>query len=104
MILKTSKKVYEVMFLDMSKYVYSESLFNTPYIEMKQNVKKISSQQNKRYKKCTLFSTRHSFTFDLKFWYELKYRVCLCKSMCGIFHFRFYFVFIKVYFFVKQKA
>ena len=33
---KTSKNVYEVMFFDMKKYVYSESVFNTLCIEIKQ--------------------------------------------------------------------
>ena len=28
-------KAYEVMFFDMQKYVYSESVFNTSYIEIK---------------------------------------------------------------------
>ena len=40
MIFKTSKKACEVMFY-MSKYIYYESLFNTLYIEIKTNVKKI---------------------------------------------------------------
>ena len=34
-ILKTRKKVYEVVLFDMLKYVYSESLFNTLDIEIK---------------------------------------------------------------------
>ena len=35
--LKTSKEVYEVInVFDMSKYVYSQSVFNTLYIELKQ--------------------------------------------------------------------
>ena len=28
--------MYEVMFFDMQKYVYSENVFNTLYIEVKQ--------------------------------------------------------------------
>ena len=48
--------------------------------------------------------THHSFTFNLRFLYELKHKVRLCKSMCGIFHFRFRFVFIKVYIFFRQNA
>ena len=32
---KNKQKVYEVMFFDMQKYVYSESVFNTLYIEIK---------------------------------------------------------------------
>ena len=35
MILKTSKKLYEVIFFDISKYVYSESVFNTLCNEIK---------------------------------------------------------------------
>ena len=46
----------------------------------------------------------HSFTFNLRFLYELKYKVRLSKTVCGIFHFRFHFVFIKVYIFVQQNA
>ena len=48
--------------------------------------------------------THHSFTFNLRFLYELKHKVRLSKTVCGIFHFRFRFVFIKVYTFVQQNA
>ena len=48
--------------------------------------------------------THHSFTFNLRFLYDLKYKVRLSKTMCGIFHFRFRFVFIKVYIFLQQNA
>ena len=44
-----------------------------------------------------------SFTFNSWFFYELKRKVRLSKSVC-IFHFRFSFVFIKSYIFVLQKA
>ena len=46
--------------------------------------------------------THHSFTFNLQFLYELK--VHLSKSVCGVFHFRFRFIFIKGYIFVQLKA
>ena len=46
----------------------------------------------------------HSFTFNLRFLYELKHKVRLSKSVQVIFHFRFHFVFIKVYIFVLQNA
>ena len=36
--------------------------------------------------------------------YELKHKVCLSKTVCGIFHFRFRFVLIKVYIFVQPKS
>ena len=49
--------------------------------------------------------THHSFTFNLRFLYELKHKVRFSKTVsCEIFHFRFRFVFIKVYIFVQQKA
>ena len=41
----------------------------------------------------------HSFTFNLKFLYDLKRKVCLSKTVSGIFHFWLRFVFIKVYIF-----
>ena len=72
------------------------------------NVKNISFGLNKRSKICTLFLSRapthHSFTFNLQFLYELKHKVFLSKSACGILHFRFRLVFIKVCIFVQQKA
>ena len=46
--------------------------------------------------------THSSFTFDLRFSYELKHKVCLSKTVCGIFHFWFHFIFIKVYIFVPK--
>ena len=48
--------------------------------------------------------TYHSFTFNLRFLYDLDQEVCLSKPVCGIFHFRSLFVFIKVYIFVQQNA
>ena len=46
----------------------------------------------------------HSFTFNLRFLHELKHKVCLSKTVCGIFHFRFGFNLIKTYVFVQQNA
>ena len=48
--------------------------------------------------------THHSFTFNLRFLYELKHTVGLSRTVCRIFHFRFRFVFFKVYIFVQQNA
>ena len=48
--------------------------------------------------------THHSFTFNWRLLYELKQKVCLSKTVCGVFHFRFRFVFIKVCIFVQQNA
>ena len=46
----------------------------------------------------------HSFIFNLGFLYQLRHKVCLSKTVCEIFHFRFHLVFIKVYLFVQQNA
>ena len=54
--------------------------------------------------KNSLFFTHHSFTFNSQFLYELKQMVHLSKTVRGIFHFRFLLIFIKLYFFVQQKA
>ena len=48
--------------------------------------------------------THHSFTFNEQVLYELKHMGHLCKTVCGIFHFQFSLLFIKLYFFVKQNA
>ena len=48
--------------------------------------------------------THHSFTFNLRFLYELKHKVRLFKKVCGIFHFRFRFFFIKAYILVQRNA
>ena len=48
--------------------------------------------------------THHSFTFNLRLLYELKYKVRVTKTVCKMFHFRFRFVFIKVYVFVQRNA
>ena len=80
------------MLFDMQKYIYSEILFNTQYIKIKHNVKKIPLEK-KCYKKCTLFFSRalfhHSFTFNLQFLYERKPKVRLSKTVCRTFHFPF---------------
>ena len=46
----------------------------------------------------------HSFTFNSLFLYELKHKVHFSKTVCGIFHFRFRLLFIKIYIFVQQKT
>ena len=64
--------------------------------------------KNNCYKKCSLFSflspNLSVLQFYLRFLYELKHKVHLSKTVCESFHFRFQFVFIKVYIFVQEKA
>ena len=66
----------------------------------KTQIFKKSPSKKKRCKKCPFFflsrvPTYHSFTFNLRFLYDPKHKVCLPKTMCRIFHFRIRFVFIK---------
>ena len=48
--------------------------------------------------------TRYSFTFNLRLLYESKHKIHLSKTVYGIFHFRFRFVFMKVCIIVLQNA
>ena len=41
---------------------------------------------------------------NLRFLYELKHKVRFPKTVCGIFHFGFRFVFINGYTFIQQNA
>ena len=67
-------------------------------------LRKISFGQNKLYKKCSFFLSQapayHSFTFNLRFLYELKHRVRLSKTLCRIFHYWLHSVIIFLYIFV----
>ena len=71
-------------------------------------LKKFSSDKINGTKNALFFLSRvpthRSFTFNLRFLYELKHKVRLSKTLCRIFDFRFRFVFIKVYIFVQQNA
>ena len=62
---------------------------------------KISGAKNTLFSFCEL-QLIHSFTFNLRFLYELKHKVRFSKSECGIFQFRF--VFGKVYIFAQQNT
>ena len=68
-------------------------------------LKKFPSDKINGIKNALFFLSRApTFTVNLRFLYELKHEVRLSKTMCEIFHFRFRFVFIKVYIFVQQNA
>ena len=82
-------------------YVYSSSLFNTLYIEIKQMLEQFPLDKINSTKNALLI---YSFNFNLRFLYELKHEVRLSKTLSGIFHFQFRFVFIKVYIFVQQNT
>ena len=97
------------MFSDMQKYLYSESVLNTLCIEIKHKaLKNFSSEKINGTKNALFFLSyapvHHSFALNLRSIYELKRKVHLSETACGIFHFRLRFVFMKVYFFVQQDA
>ena len=107
MILKTRKKVHEVMFFDMKKYLYSESLFNALYIEIKHmiHVKNfLRTKETLQKMHSFFFRELQRITVYLRFLYELKHKVHFSKTVCAIFHFPFHFVVIKVYIFVQENT
>ena len=71
-------------------------------------LKKFPSDKIKGTKNALFFLSRapihHNFTSNLRFLYKLKHKAHLSKTVCGIFHFRFRFIFIKVCIFVQQNA
>ena len=89
-ILKTNKKMYEVSFLICW--------------DKTQMLRKFPSDKINGTKNALFFLSRapthNSFTFNVRFLCDMKHKVCLSKPVCGIFHFRFCFVFIKDYIFV----
>ena len=88
------------MFFDMYKFVYSKSVFNTLYIEIKKtNVKKFPSDKINGTKNV---QPHHSSTFNLRLLHELKHNVRLSKSVCGIFHCQFCLVLIKFIFLFSE--
>ena len=94
-------------YVKMWKYLYSETLFNTLFIEIKQKcLKKFPDDKINVTKNALVFlsraPTQHIFTFNLWFLYKLKHEIHRSKSMCGIFHFQFRLVFIEVYVFFKK--
>ena len=105
---KNSKKVCEVMSFDTWKFAYSLRIQYIIHWDKTQMLKKFSSIKIKGTKNALFFVSRtpthHSFTFSLRLLYKLKYKVCLSKTVCGIFHFWFRFIFIKFHIFVQQSA
>ena len=66
--------------------IYFESLFNTLFIEIKHKCKKkCPSNKINVTKNALLFllqdPTQHSFTFNLRFFYELKLKAHLSKTV-----------------------
>ena len=108
-ILKTSNKiVYSSGFWFVKVCIFWKCIQYVVHYDKTQMLKKFSSDKINGTKYVIFFLSRapahHSFTFNLRFLYEVKHKVLLSKTLCQIFHFRFLFVFIKVYLFVQQNA
>ena len=109
---KPSKKMYEVMLFEVWCICKSMNILKVYSIsthwDKTQILKQVSSDKISDTKNVLFFSlrapTHHSFSFNIRFLYELKRKVRLSKTVCGIFRFKFDFVFIKVYFFVQQNT
>ena len=102
-ILKAGKKSVWSNILLICKRLYILKGYSIHYtLRQNANVKKLPFGQNKRYRKSLFFLSRapfhHSFTFDLRFLYELKRKVSLTLCVGLIFHFRFRFAFIFILF------
>ena len=106
-ILKTSNKsVWSNVFWYIKVYIFMKFIQYTIHWDETWMLKNFF-QQNKHYKKCTLFLSRvpthHSFTINSHLLYELRHKVHLSKTVCGIFHFLFRLVFIKFIFIFDKK-
>ena len=89
-------------------YIFWKFIQYTIRWDKTQILKKVPSDKINVTKNALFFISwapiHHNFTFNLRFLYELKHKVYLSKSICGIFHFRFHLFFIKFYILVQQKA
>ena len=88
--------------------MYSESIQYTIHGNKTQMLKKFRLDKINGTKNALFFllqaPTHHSFTFNLRFLYELKHKVRLSKIVCGIFIFNSALFFFKVYIFVEQNV
>ena len=102
------KSVWSNVFWYVKVCIFWKCIQYTIHWDKTQMLKKFPSDKINGTKNALFFLSRapthHSFTFNLRFLHELKHKVRLSKTVCGIFHFRFRFVFIKVYIFVQQNS
>ena len=105
---KNKQSVWSNVFWYVKVYIFWKFIQYTTHWDKTQMLKKFPLDKT-NVTKNTLFllslvPTHHSFTFKFQFLHELKHMVHLSKTVCGIFYFRFHFVFIKASNFVQQKA
>ena len=104
----TNKSVWRNAFWYVEVCIFWKCIQYTIHWDKTQILKKILSDKINGTKNALFFPSRdpthHSFALNFRFLYELKHKICLSKSVCGIFQFQFRFVFIKVYNFVQQNT
>ena len=104
----SSKSVWSNVFWYVEVCIFWKCFQYTITWDKTQISKKLPSDKINGTKNALFFLSRapthHSFIFNLLSLRELKHKVLLSKTVCGIFHFRFRFVFIKVYIFAQQNA
>ena len=106
-ILRTSNKsVWNSVFWYVKVCIFWRCIQYTIHWDKTQILKKIAFGKINVTKSALIFflsraPTYHSFTFNLRFLYELKHKISLSKTVCGIFYYWFRFVFIKVYIFLQ---
>ena len=108
-ILKTNNKnVWSIVFLYVKVCIFWKCIQYTIHWDKTQILKKFLPDKINGTKNALFFLSEapihHGFTFNLRFLYELEHKVRLSKTVYGIFHFRFCFVFINVYNFVEQNV
>ena len=98
---KQQKCINSDVFWYVKVCIFWNRIKYTIHWDKTQILKKFPSDKINGTKNALLFlsraATHHSFTFNLPFLYELKHKFRLSKTVLGIFHSWFHFVFIKVY-------
>ena len=102
-ILKTrNKSVWTNVFWYVKVCIFWKCIHCTMNWDKTQMLEKIPSDKTNGLTNALFFlswgSTHHSFTFDLRFSYELEHKFCPSKILRRIFHFWFRSVFIKFIF------
>ena len=86
------KSLWSNVFWYVTVYIFSKCIQHTIQWIKTQMLKKFPWDKISGRKNALFFLSRdpphHSFIFNLRFWYELKHKVPLSKTVYRIFHFR----------------
>ena len=102
------KSVWSNFLWHVKVCIFWKCIRYTIHLDKRQILEKFPSDKINGTKNALFFLSRapthHSFTFSLWFLYELKCKVRVSETMCGIFHFRFRSVFLKKLHFCSTKC